>query len=99
MIAINSFIAANLRILKSVGFLLCGEQLDILAQRALIAFERQNVISFFVHDFLGDTALTAHGVDGNDGALDDQHVEQLGNGYNLIRFFRHLRLSKDEPLA
>jgi len=60
MIAIDGLMAANLCVLKTVGLLLRGEQLNILAQSTLIAFERQNVIGLFVYDFLGDFALAAH---------------------------------------
>ena len=50
VIAIDGLMAAHLGVLKAFGLLLGGEQFGILAQRALIAFERQNVIGFFVHD-------------------------------------------------
>ena len=52
MIAVDRLMAADRRILEALGFLLGGEQLDVLAQRALIAFERQNVIGLLVDDLL-----------------------------------------------
>ena len=39
MIAVDRLMAADLGILKAVGFLLCSERLDILAKRALIALK------------------------------------------------------------
>src|SRR5437764_727097 len=48
------------------------------------------VIGLLVDDLLGDVALATHRVDGHDGALDRQHVEQLGNGDDFVRLVRHL---------
>ena len=76
VIAVDRLMAADLGILKAVGFLLGREKLDILAQRALVTLERKNVIGLLIHDFLGDIALAAHRIDGHDGALDRHHVEQ-----------------------
>jgi hypothetical protein len=72
---------------------------DILSQRSLIAFERDNVISLFFDDFLGDISLTPHRVNGDDGAVDRQHVEQGRNGHDLVGFFRHRDLSEHEALT
>jgi len=38
----------TLAFLEAIGFLLGGENLDILAQRALIAFERQDVVGLLL---------------------------------------------------
>ena len=86
------------RILEAVGLLLGGEQFDILAQRPLIALERQHVVGLLGEDFLGDVALAADRVDGDDGALDRQEIEQLGDGDDLVRFVRHLDLAEHEAL-
>src|SRR5208337_536912 len=59
----------------------------------------QDVVGFLVDDFLRDVALAAHGVDGDDRALDRQHVEQGGNGDDLVRLLVHLRLREYEALA
>ena len=99
MIAIDRLIAADRRVLEAVGLLLGDEELDILAQRALVAFQREDVIGLLVEDFLGDVALAAHRVDGHDGALDRHHVEQLGDGDDLVRLLRHLDLAEHEALA
>ena len=80
MIAVDGLMLGDLGVAKAIGLLLGGEQFDILTQRALITFERENVIGFLVEDFLGDIALAAHGVDGDDGAFDHQHVEKGRDG-------------------
>jgi hypothetical protein len=84
VIAIDGLVAADRGVLEAIGLLLGGEQLDILAQRALVALKGENVIGVLVEDFLRDAALAAHGVDGYDGALDRHHVEQGWNGDDLI---------------
>jgi len=58
----DGFVSADLGILEAVGFLLGGENLDVLAKRALIAFEREDVVGLLIQDFLSDVALAAHGV-------------------------------------
>ena len=50
-------------------------------------------------DLLGDVALAAHRVDGHDGAFDGHHVEQLGDGDDLVGLLRHLDLAEHEPLT
>ena len=44
VIAVDRLMAADVGVLETVGLLLGGEQLDILAQRALIAFEGEDMI-------------------------------------------------------
>src|SRR5450830_801743 len=78
VIAVDRLMAADRRILEAIGVLLGGKNLDILAQRALIAFEREDVIGLLVQDRRGDVALTAHRVDRHDGTLDRQHIEKFG---------------------
>jgi hypothetical protein len=62
VIAVDRLVPADCRILEAIGFLLVGEQFDILVQRSLIAFERKDVIGLSGDDFLGDVSLTAHRV-------------------------------------
>jgi hypothetical protein len=38
--------------------------------------------------------LTAHGVDGHDGALDRHHVEERRYGDDFVGLFHHFDLSK-----
>jgi hypothetical protein len=51
-----------------------------------------------VQDFLGDVALAADRVDGDDGAFDRQQFEQLGDGDDLVRLVRHLDLTEHQAL-
>src|ERR1700693_6309296 len=99
MIAVDGFMSGDLGIAEAIRLLLGGEQLDILAQRALVALEGENVIGILVEDFLGDVALAADGVGGNDGAFDHQHVEKRRNGDDLVGFVGHLDLAEHEALA
>jgi len=99
MVAIDGLMSGDLGVLEAVCLLLGGEQLDILAQRALVAFEGEDVIGLLVEDFLGDVALAAHGVDGDDGAVDRQHIEKRRDGDDLVGFVRHFDLAEHEALA
>jgi hypothetical protein len=58
-----------------------------------------SVIGLLVEDFLGDVALAAHGVDGDDGAVDCQHIEKRRDGDDLIGFVRHFDLTEYDALA
>src|SRR5450631_2882237 len=79
VIAIDRLMPADCRVFETIGFLFGGEHLYILAQRALVAFQREDVIGLLVHDLRGDFPLTTHRVNCYDGAFDRQHVEELGN--------------------
>jgi hypothetical protein len=76
VIAVDRLVSTDRCIFEAVDVLLGGENLDILAQWALIAFEGEDVISPLFQDFLGNVALTsfgistltAHRVDSHDGA-------------------------------
>ena len=46
MIAIDRLMPTDCRVLETIGFLFGGKHLYILAQRALIAFQREDVIAF-----------------------------------------------------
>src|ERR1035437_4224244 len=61
--------AADLGIFEAVRLLLGGEEIDVLAKGAVVALEREDVIGLLIEDLLGNLALTAHRVDGHDGAL------------------------------
>ena len=61
---------ADRRILELSCFLLGCEEFDVFAQRSLVAFQREDIIGFLVHDLRGDFALAADGVDGDDGAFE-----------------------------
>nr|WP_281433653.1 hypothetical protein [Methylosinus sp. H3A] len=97
-LAVERLLAADRRIHETIGFLLGGEQLHVFVERSLIASVRDDVIGLLVLDLLGDGALTAHGVDGDDGAFYGHHVQERGNGDDLVGFFRYGDLPHDEPL-
>ena len=54
VIRIDRFVRADRGIPVFQGFLLIGENLDILAQGSLIALQRDNVIGLFLDNFRGD---------------------------------------------
>ena len=70
VIAVDGLGAADLGIGEPIGFLLCAEQVTIVAQGALGACQRQHEVGLLVEDLLCDVALAAHRIDGDDGALD-----------------------------
>jgi hypothetical protein len=87
------------RVPEGPGLLLPHEEFDILAQRSLIALEGKDIVGSPVDDLAGDVALAAHRVDGDDGALDGQHVQQPGDGDDLVGLVGHLDLGEHEALA
>lgn len=52
MIAVHRLVARDDRILKISGFLLGDEKLDVLVQRSLIAFERDDVVGLLAGAWL-----------------------------------------------
>ena len=54
VVAIDAFVAADGGVLEIAGFLLGREEFDVIAQRALIALQGQNVVRLLVQDLLGD---------------------------------------------
>ena len=99
VVAIDRSILSDFGVGEPVGFLLGGEQFDVIAQSALIAFEGQDVIGFLVDHLLRDVALAPHSVDGDDGSLDRHHVEQFRDRGDLVGLFRHLDLPQHQALA
>jgi hypothetical protein len=77
---------ADFAVLKAHGFLLGDEDLDILAQRPLIALQREDVVGFLVEDLLRDVSLAAHRIDGHDRSLDRKHAQKLRDRYDLVGF-------------
>ena len=93
VIAVDGLMLAHFGVLEeALGLLFGDEQFVILAQGPLIALERQHVVGLLVDDLLGDGALAADRVEGDDGALDRQQVEQFGDGDDLVRFVGDLDL-------
>src|SRR5208283_1346860 len=99
VIGIDRSMLADFAVLEANGFLLGDEDIDILTQRALVAFQRQDIVSLLVDDLLRDVSLTPHGINGHDRALDRQRVEKLRDRYDLVGFFSPFELSQDEPLT
>ena len=99
MIAIDGLVAADLGVLEIDRLLLVDEELDVVFERALIAFEGEDVIGFLVDDRLRDVALAAHRVDGHDRPLDLQHAQELGDGDDLVGLLRHLDLTENQTLS
>jgi hypothetical protein len=87
------------RIREVLRRLLGDEQLDILTQRALVAFQSEDVIGLLLIDLSRDGALTAHRVDRDDCPLDRQHVENLWDRDDFVGLFRHLDLPQHEALV
>jgi hypothetical protein len=67
--------------------------LDLGGQGALVALERQDIAPALRHDLFGDSALTAHGIDGDNASLQVQQRQNLRDGRDLIG----LRLGGDLP--
>jgi hypothetical protein len=84
---------------ETLGRLVGDEDVDVLAQRALVAFQRLDVVGLLVGDRLGSVALAAHGIDGDDRPLDRQHGEQLRDSDDFVGFLAHLDLAQDQLLA
>ena len=84
VIGIDRSMPADVAVLEANGLLLGDEDFDILPQRALVAFQREDIISLLVDDLLRDVALTSHGIDGYDRALDRQQVEKLRDRDDLV---------------
>src|SRR6202042_2788585 len=99
MIAIDGLVATDLGVLEIDRLLLVDEQLDVVFERALIAFEGEDVIGFLIDDRLRDVALTAHRVDSHDRPLELQHAQELGDGDDLVGLLRHLDLTENQTLS
>ncbi len=85
MIAIDGLMSTDHGIGVLPGFPLGHEQADIVAQRALIALEGEDMVGLLVDDLLRDRTLAAHGVDGHDRPLDRQHLQKVGDRDDLVR--------------
>src|ERR687897_1226513 len=97
VIAVDRLVPADRRGLEAVGLLLFDKHLNILAQGALVVLERENIVSPFVEDLARDGALAPHRVNGHDGAVDRQHVQQFRDRHDLVRLLRHLDLAEHQP--
>src|SRR5215831_11157230 len=71
--------------------------LDVLLQMLLVAFDRQDIIAASLDNLLGNLLLTAHGIDGHQGPVQVQHLQELGNSRNLVGLFLGGDLTQDHP--
>ena len=99
VVAVDGRVLTDRCILECYRLLLLGEQLDIVAQRALVAFQREDVVGLLVDDCLRDFALATRSVDGHHCALDGQKLEQGGNGDDLVRLVSDFGLTEHHALA
>jgi hypothetical protein len=99
IVGIDRLRPADRRVGEVLRLLLDDEQFDIVAQRALIAFQAKDVVGLLLDDLLSDRALTPHRVDRDDGAFDHQHIEKLRDRDDLVGFFGDLDLAKYKALA
>ena len=53
----------------------------------LVAFEGNDVPAILSDDLPDDFLLTSGGVDGNNGALDVEQIQQIGDCRDFVRFF------------
>ena len=64
-------------------------------QMALVALQRNQVISFLINDLRRHLLLTAHRVQGHHAALDLEHPQELGQHRDLVALVRGVDRSKD----
>jgi hypothetical protein len=62
------------------------EAAHVVMQRALVALECQDIVTALILDLLRDAALAIECVGGHDGALQREHLQQLGYGGDLVGF-------------
>ena len=86
------------RPVKAQGLGAREQVLNALVQLALVFLHRQHIVSPALGDLLGDLSLAAHGVDGDDAAIQVQHLQQLGNGGDLVGFLVGLHLAQGQVL-
>ena len=76
---------------------------DLGFEIGLIAFQRQQKISFKRDDFGGDINLTPHSVNRHQSPFDlpcfGKMIEKFRDGRNLIGFFRHAELGQSQASA
>ena len=72
--------------------------LNTLVQLTLVRLHRQRVVGTALGDPLGNLPLAAHSVDSDDAAMQVQHLQQLGNGGDLVGFLVSLDLAHGQAL-
>ena len=77
------------------GHVLPGQLLQLPFQARLVVLDRQEVVGAAGDDPLGGAPLGVHGVCGDQGPVQVQGGEQLGQGGDLVGLVRHSALSHD----
>ena len=98
VVGIDGLVEERLGVCEASSALLGEEQIDVLAQRRLVALDGQEVIGASITNGLGDGLLAAHGVDGHQGALEFQHFQQAGDGDDFVFFGVNRFLAENEAL-
>jgi hypothetical protein len=84
MIVVDGLVGERPAVGEAAGALLGEEELEVLTQAGLVALDREQVVGALVADGLGDGFVAAQGVDGDEGALELQHLEQARDGHDLV---------------
>ena len=69
---------------------------DQLMQRALVAFQGQDIVTLACDDRFGNVLLSAHGVDGHGGFPHVQHPEDFRQFLDFVAFAIHFALGKHD---
>ena len=64
----------------------------------MVALECERIVAPLADDLLRDVTLAAHGIDGDDRALEREHFQQLGHCGDLVRFAVDGQLAEHQPL-
>ena len=72
------------------------EQGDVFVEPLLVVFDLEDVIGLFFDDGVGDFFLTAHGIDGDNGAFQGKGFDQFRDGGNLIGFVVGFELAQHQ---
>ena len=73
--------------------------LHLAEQRGLVFLDGEAVVGARIVDVLGDLWVAGDGVDGDQRPLEDQTLEQDGDGGDLVGFLLDRRLAEHEPRA
>ena len=81
------------------GALVVAHRLHVLQQGLLVALDGKDVVRACLDDLLRDVLLCPHRVDGDDGALDVEHLYQLGDGRYLVALVARLELAEAQGVG
>ena len=99
MVIVHGLVIEGLGIGEVRGPLLGEEQRQVLLEGRLVALDRQQVVGALVSYGARDLLLAAHGVDGHQSALELQHLEQPGDGDDLVLLVGDGLLAQHQLLA